>query len=329
MIKRFISLEWKQFSRSSSFKMGIAMKILLVFFALYFIVSFLILGVGAYFILEEALPGKDPLKIVCEYIIVWFVFDLLFRFFMQKLPVMNVRPLMTFPIKRNIVIRYLIGKTMVSFFNFLPLFFFIPFTIVLLIKGHGYMSILWFLAMLGFTFINNFLNFLLQKNNIVFYSVISVFIILFALSWWNIFNIFPYAERFFYAMYEYPFAFLLPLAFVFALYRLVFNFLRRNFYLDEAIKKKTTEAQTMELGFLDRFGKLSTFLKNDIRMIWRNARPKQVLWTSFLFLFYGLFFFTQKSYQNNPVFLTFVSMFITAGFLMTFGQLVPSWDSQY
>ena len=38
---------------------------------------------------------------------------------MQQLPVMNVKPLMTIPIKRNTVIHYLLGKTTLSFFNFL------------------------------------------------------------------------------------------------------------------------------------------------------------------------------------------------------------------
>jgi len=48
-----------------------------------------------------------------------------------------------------------------------------------------------------------------------------------------------------------------------------------------------------------------------------------------LFLFYGLVFYTQDVYRQMPAFLAFASMFVTGGFLMTFGQLVPSWDSEY
>ena len=50
---------------------------------------------------------------------------------------------------------------------------------------------------------------------------------------------------------------------------------------------------------------------------------------SFLFLFYGLIFYTQDIYREMPAFLAFASMFVTGGFLMSFGQLVPSWDSEY
>ena len=81
---------------------------------------------------------------------------------------------------------------------------------------------------------------------------------------------------------------------------------------------------------MDRFGSVAPFLKNDIKMITRNARPKQVVMMSFFFLFYGVFFFTQKKYiEETPYLLGFASIFITGGFLLSFGQLVPSWDSEY
>ena len=50
---------------------------------------------------------------------------------------------------------------------------------------------------------------------------------------------------------------------------------------------------------------------------------------SFIFLFYGLIFYTQETYRDMPVFLAFASIFVTGGFLLSFGQLVPSWDSEY
>ena len=48
-----------------------------------------------------------------------------------------------------------------------------------------------------------------------------------------------------------------------------------------------------------------------------------------LFLFYGLFFFTQDQYSEMPSMLVFAGLFITGGFMITFGQYVPAWDSEY
>jgi hypothetical protein len=113
------------------------------------------------------------------------------------------------------------------------------------------------------------------------------------------------------------------------LYKANFNFIRKGFYLDGAISKKTKEVKTTDLTWMNRFGAVAPFLKNDIKLIGRNARPKQVLFMSFMFLFYGLIFYTQDIYKETPAFLAFASMFVTGGFLMSFGQLVPSWDSEY
>ena len=128
MIKRFLSLEWKQFSRASYFQKGIAIKILLFFAAAYFSAIAIFFGVGIFFILKKAVPDTDPMIMVNNFLIYWLLFDLVIRFFMQQLPVMNIKPLMTIPIKRETVIHYLLGKTAISFFNFLPLFIFLPFS---------------------------------------------------------------------------------------------------------------------------------------------------------------------------------------------------------
>ena len=49
---------------------------------------------------------------------------------------------------------------------------------------------------------------------------------------------------------------------------------------------------------------------------------------SFVFLFYGLLFFTGSVYEN-PSWKIFAGIFVSGGFLFTFGQYVPSWDSAY
>jgi hypothetical protein len=131
------------------------------------------------------------------------------------------------------------------------------------------------------------------------------------------------------ALYNQPYLVIIPILLLFALYRINFNDIKKGFYLDGTISKKIEKISTTDLSWLDRFGSIAVFLKNDLRLIWRNARPKQVLMMSFLFLFYGLIFYTQPTYQKMPAFLAFASMFVTGGFLMTFGQLVPSWDSEY
>ncbi len=328
--KRFLSFEWKQFKRSSSFQKGIAIKILLIFAAIYFGVSFLFLGIGAYFLIEETLPGQDPLEVVNNYLVYWVIADLVTRFFLQQLPVMNIKPFMIIPIKRSTSIHYLLGKTAISYFNFLPLFFFLPFSVVLIFEGYAPLNVIcWFLAMGFLTFSWNFLNFLLNKNNRVFYLLVSLLFVLFGLEYFEIFAISEPVGLFFNALYEKPYGILAPLLLLILLYRKNYQFVRKGFYLDDTIRKKTKIAKTTDLSWVNRFGDIAPFLKNDIKLISRNIRPRQVVLLSFVFLFYGLIFYTQDTYRNMPGFIAFASIFVTGGFLLTFGQLVPSWDSEY
>ena len=331
MIKRFLSLEWKQFSRASYFQKGLAIKILLFFAVVYFGGIALIMGGSMFFLLKKVLPEVDPIVTVNNYLIYWILFELMIRYFMQQLPVMNIKPLMIIPIKRNSVIHYLLGKTVISFFNFISLFVFLPFSIVLLFQGYPITNVLlWFFAIMCITMSINFSNFLINKSNTVFYAISSIVIAIIALRYFNIFDITEPAGKLFNSLYNQAYLAIIPFLIMIGLYKANFDFIRKGFYLDGAISKKIKEVNATDLSWMNRFGSVAPFLKNDIKMITRNARPKQVVMMSFFFLFYGLFFFTQKMYiEEMPYILGFASIFITGGFLLSFGQLVPSWDSEY
>lgn len=330
MVKCFLSLEWKQFKRASYFQKGIAIKILLFLAALYFGGLTVILGSALFFILKKAVPNIDPIETVNNFLIYWLLFDLVFRFFMQQLPVMNIKPFMTIPIKRNNMIHYLLGKTALSFFNILGILLFLPFCIVLLMQGYAILNVLfWFLSIIFLTLSINFLNFLINKNNVIFYITLSVLALLIALEYYQVFQVSKPIGFAFNLLYNHPYLTLVPLLLMIGLYQINFNAIRKGFYLDGTISKRAEKFDTTDLSWMNRFGNMAIFLKNDMRLILRNARPKQVLMMSFFFLFYGLVFYTQDIYLEMPAVLAFASMFITGGFLMTFGQLVPSWDSEY
>ena len=74
---------------------------------------------------------------------------------------MSVKPLLTLPVKRSKIVNYVLGKSAVSFFNFLPLFAIIPFGITLMVNDYPVGSVLiWMLTLIVVTLIINFLNFI-------------------------------------------------------------------------------------------------------------------------------------------------------------------------
>lgn len=329
MIKHFISLEWKSFFRSASLGTNLVIKIFSVLAALYFMTMFTLAGVLIYPLLKDSCI--NPLTAFNRFLIYYFVADLVMKFFFQKMPSANIKPFLTLPIPKNMIVGYALGKTKLSFFNWIHAFLFIPVSVVMILDNHPVLSVLsWSLGIMGIVYSSNFLNILIDKKDSVFYPIVATIIGFGVAQYYQLFDVTVYTSVFFNALYHTWYLFLLPLAVAATLYYFAFIFFRNNLALDEGLARKTEVAQTENYTWLNQFGTLGTFLKNDIRLIKRNKRSRTTIITSVMFLFYGLLFFTGavEGYDNNFM-QVFGAIFVTGGFLFTFGQFVPSWDSSY
>ena len=329
MFKYFLSLEWKAFTRSASFRVNLFMKILMAFGILYFIVVFLGLGAGAYFLLEEM--GMEPFPVVNNLMIYYVLTDLLMRFFFQKTPVMNIRPLLTLNLKKKSIVGYSLGKTLFSFFNWIHWFLLFPFSIVLITEGFDVLGVVgWFFGIVFLLLGNNFLNILSGNKTWLMYTLGGLLVGLGLLQYYGIFNLGEFTYSFFNFLYTAPWAAVLPLLYLIGLFVITFKFFRSNLYLDAGLAIKVSEASSENLDWLNQFGTLGTFLKNDIKLLRRNKRAHSTLMVSGFFLLYGLLFFTGfAEVYEAPFWRIFAGIFVSGGFLFTFGQFVPSWDSGY
>ena len=330
MLKHFLTLEWKSFFRSASFKANLAIKIFMIFGALYFMAVFLGLGIGAFHIIEMQGWG-DPLLVVNQFLIYYLVGDLYLRYMLQKMPITNIKPLLYLPIRKSHVVTYSLGKTVVSFFNWSHAFFFVPFSIVLLIEGYSPIGVIgWHLGIMALFYCNNFINVLVNNKDNFFYALLGVVLVLGVCQYYELFNITLYTSPFFNGLYNLPLMALLTWGLLIALASSAYIYFKGPMYLDAGLAGKKSSAKTEDYAWLNRFGNLGTFLKNDIKLIRRNKRSKTAVIMSFFFIFYGLFFFTGAvEAYDGPVWKIFAGIFISGGFLFSFGQFVPSWDSAY
>lgn len=330
MFRHFIGLQWKSFFRSASFKTEIWFKILMALGALWFIGTFSLMGFGAYFLIEEAGLG-DPLRVVNQFMIYYLAFDLVFRYMLQKMPVTNIKPLLYLPIKKRQVVNFSLGKTVISFFNVAHAFFFVPFSVVLLTKDYPLLQVVgWHLGMMALFYCNNFINIMVNNKDSVFYVFATLFILAGASQYYDWFDITLYTQPFFDSLYDLPWMAIIPWLVMIGLYFSAYAYFKKHMFLDGGLAKKQTEAKTENLQWLDRFGNLGTFLKNDIKLIKRNKRSRTAVIMGFFFIFYGLLFFTGSiEVYDNPFWKIFAGIFVTGGFLFSFGQYVPSWDSSY
>lgn len=327
MIKTFLSLEWKAFSRSASFKLNLALKIILGIFAAFYLVMILAFGVGVFYMLKE--KNLEPLSTVNKYLVYWWLLDLVIRYFLQKSPIMYVKPFLTLPVKKGKIVSFFLGKTAVSFFNIYPAFFFLPFSIVLIANGYPVLQVLsWHVAILSLVFFNNYLNLLIDNLDRVFTVVLIVLVSFAVLQYYKWLDITIYSIPVFQAFYSSPLLGFAMLLLPLLLFRYCFSYFKNVLRTDEAVQPRLKDAQTENFTWLEKYGTLGTFLKNDIKLIIRNKRSKSTLLISVLFLFYGLLILTNKTYESETWRL-FAGLFVTGGFLFTFGGFVPSWDSAY
>ena len=326
MIKKFIYLEWKAFIRSASFGANLAMKILLGFLMIYFSLIFIGAGVGAFYILKKM--NLEPLVTINKFLLYYFLFDLVIRLLMQSIPVLNIKPLLVLPFKKPTIVHFSLGKTALSFFNWVHALFFVPFSIVLVLEGYDVIGIvMWLLAIFSLIYINNFLNIILSNIDKLFVVFIGLAIGLGGAQYYKLFDITIFTTPFFQGLYAQKGLFLIPILVLIGLYQFTFKYFKNNLFLDAGLSKKEDVAKTENLVWLNQFGTLGTFLKNDIKLIRRNKRSKTTIVMSVIFLFYGLIFFG-NTHQPEAMHI-FAGIFVSGGFLFVFGQFVPSWDSSY
>jgi len=310
MFKHFVTLQWKSFWRSASFTSGIVMKLFVGYFAICFAFLLVLGGVIAFKAVKKEL-NLDPLEIMNQFLVYWWVFDLIFRYVLQKMPVINIKPLLTLPFKKRKIVSYAFGKTIFSFFNILHAFFFIPFSIMLLKNGYPVVNVFaWNIGLI----------------------IGGVFALLGSLHYFGYFDITTYTAPFFQGFYDMPILVAIPILVLLILITLSFKSFTKDLYLDAGLASKAKKAKTENLDWLNRFGKTATFLKNDIKLLKRNKRARSTLIISVVFLFYGLLFFTDAkafAMYSSAFMKVLGGIFVTGGFLFTFGQVVPSWDSSY
>ncbi|MDC0007761.1 DUF5687 family protein [Flavobacteriaceae bacterium] len=330
------SLQWKEFNRGKAVGGKLVAKILKWFGIIYFAFMAFMMGIiaSAYggslaeFPLEDGTTAS--FLYVNKQLIYVFVYLIVMRYFVQSLPVLNIKALLLTPLLKIKIVRFSLLKTVLTYFNILPLFFLIPFSFLLASTGDYDIVglIFWNINIIGLIYVTNFFNFLLNNKDKLLYGVGGILALIKILEYYSIVDFTEYSEQFFYLFYSQPYAVAFTWLLVFWLYNYVNKYLLQGLYIDTGLQVKTKEAKMEDFSFLDRFGKTATFIKNDLRLLKRSKRARTAVYMGIGMLFYGIIFVPSEEILGSG-FLFFGYLFSTGGFLFMFGSFVPSWDSQY
>jgi len=321
-------LSRKKFMRAPQLEAKLAIKILMGFVVLYFGGSLLFAGIAVYPILSDQFPERDVISVINSVLVLIFILELIIRYFLQQLPVTEIKSFLLLSIPKKRIIRNVLFRSLLSVYNAIPVLFYLPISISMFQDDYALEQVIaWWVAVTAFSLCLNFISFLANKNNKALAGFVILIILLYLSESYMDFETLRTVGYFFDALIMQPLWVLVPLGVFVLLYQITFSFLKKNLNLEGSLAAKKEVANAGRYDFLDVFGSHAFFLKNDIRLIVRNVRPKNIVLMSFLFLFYGLFFFTQDNQPESL--LVFASIFISGGFLLTYGNYVPAWDSEY
>ena len=338
MFIQLLTHQFKEWKRSRFWKQSIFINILLGLFILYLIANLLFIGIFIDRIMLKLFPNADPVEKLTGFIFYFLLFDFCFRFLLQKLPVISIEPYLHLPIKRSKIFNFLLFKSLFSGFNFLPLFVLIPFTIKVIIPEYSILfGIEWLFIFYFLLLSNNFFGFTLKKYFslrpvlvIFLYLLVAFF---FYLSYSGIFPLSTYFRIGVLRVASQPFVLLIPLVILACSYSSAFHLLKRNSYIEnmENLERqtKTTIKSSNSFSFLRKSGSIGELILLEIKLIWRNKRPRTFFYLSILLMLYGLFVYPNARYSNNYFFLIGMGVFLTGIFLMQYGQLFFSWESSY
>lgn len=334
MLLTLWSHQWKSFWRSSSAGKGLAIQIFVGLIVLYFLTIAVILGLHLTSLIEKIYPGQDAVKTFSGFLLYYFVFDFICRFLLQDLPVLTIKPYLIQRIQRSDLIRFLNIRSMLNVFNLLPLVLFFPFVITVIGLRSG-SAAAGFLIAIGFLGITNNYLVLYLKRKIAFnnWCLAVFFILCTAIGLADHFNLFSFSKLstvIFSSILSYSWLCVLPVFLAVAAYTNNYYFLLNNLYLEEMEGKQKIKSGA-DFHFLDRYGITGDLISLDIKLIWRNKRPKTMVLYSLIFIFYGFLFYKSSNLENpsRMWFLIFGALFVTGLSVFNYGSFLFAWQSSY
>lgn len=332
-LSTFLSHQWLSFWRARNANKSLALQIILGLFYLFIFLEVAALGIVLPFVIGEYLPGKNPVDVFTSYIVYYFLIGLIIRFQIQELPSLSIQPYLAQNISRKKMLQFLNARSLIHIFNFLPLFVFIPFTVVIIAADYGSLAAwLFVLAMLALVINNHFLTMYLKRkstsNSWWFLSIVLLIAGLKAMEYFKWFSFEQSSATFFTWLLHHPFYFLFFIVLAVVTFYWHNAYLKSHLYIEELVSEKKLKAGN-NFAFLNRFGDTGDIIALDLKLIFRNKRPKTLVILSGVILSYGFMFYPQYLRSENYSMIFFFALLITGLFISNYGQFLFSWQSSH
>ncbi|HOW26218.1 MAG TPA: DUF5687 family protein [Bacteroidales bacterium] len=336
MFRIFVRHQWKEALRSTIWHKNVAANIFIGFLFLLMIFYLLLIGILIDRILADVYPGRNPAEMFNGFLLLYFLADLVIRFYLQQVSAFHISSYLHLPIRRRTIVHYVELKTVLSIFNIIPFFIVIPFAFI--VVGRQYAPLdawIYLITIFLMVMVNNFLATYLKRQlssrpRIVAAAGLAV-VGLILLNYFGILSISGFSSLVFGYLLIHPQLVAIPAAILFAVYAVHYYFLKKRLYPEEIETRKRQKMDSIsEIRYLKGLGITGEIMALEMKLMWRNKRPKTTIYLFPLFILYGLFFYPQEIYMNQGTgLLIFVGVFMSGGMMLNYLNYAFGWESNY
>ncbi len=336
MFFTLVRLQYLKSLRSTSFAKSLLTNILMGFLALVLLGYVVGAGILLKVILDSAAPGQDHIALLNGFVIYFFLGEFLYRYFIQKLPVVELESLLHLPIGKRRIIQMLLARSFVSPLNLIAILLVLPFSIQVVSEKYGVLGALMWVSTI--TLASWTLHwFMLWFKQRFEDSLIGLFVIFLVLAmgagssymgWFNLGEVMK-------PVFDYSLGSPVPvvgmLLVMVGAYYLCLRFYVSNAYLEDLSEEEDVRFLNQSIGIFSRFGLAGELANLEWKLIVRHKKSRTYLMLAGFFLLYGLIFYRNPAYATegsgiNWIFI-FVGIFITGIFMLQYAQLFLSWNS--
>lgn len=327
----FFRQEWRAFSRSPSLTQNLLQTMVMGLFGLYLAISLFVLGLVGGGLLAKHYPEIETVNAGGTVLMYYFLVDLVTRYFLQKFPTLAIKSYVLLPIRKSQLIHFLLRRSLLNGFNFLPLSFLVPFFFAAIWAKTSMINTLGFIVLaIGLTFLSHFLSFAFAKagnfkKTYLLLILAAIFSILY-LEYKGVISLFVPVSHIAQTIISNPVFWIIPIGLPVFAYTLLYRWFLRYLTVDKLADAGVASfGNQLDFSWFNRFGGPGKLMNLELRLMLRSKRARAYLLFSLVFLLLPLY----ADPGQEPLMLLIYGILMTGMIALNHGQLMLSWNSMH
>ena len=327
--------QWKAFRRHPMFERNLALKIFTYFVFGILGLELLAFGFFLFRILSKNGVYSDAIDSFNYILLYLFLFDFVIKYMVKQSQSMQIAPYLTLPVKRTTMFNFLLIKEFTNIWNLYMFFFLIPFVFSAIPLLYGFVSAflyLFFIYLLsiGNSLLVNISNNLLKRNGWFLFLPIIIVAAIVGVTFIPEVNIGDgIVKACIFILEKNIIAWMIITVVLVSLWSVNLSMMKADVYRAMQGKKISDAGSSFSLPFIDRLGKIGSFINLEIKMILRSKRLKTQLYLVIFFVFYYFFMINNPASREFYFTKILISLFVIGGIGLIMSQFLFTSESSF